>query len=127
MRRPEPPPTPKRQDALRPTALAGAGFCVFLAAVDLEVARAGDFLVPAVAPPAPEAAQNAYPGDSYVDYIGLDLYDQVWGIPLNPSLAWPRYVTETNGLAWLSSFAAAHHKPVRGSRQAIHQVHTDLR
>lgn len=62
--------------------------------------------------PEPEAAQNAYPGDSYVDYIGLDLYDQVWGIPLDPSLAWPRYVTETNGLQWLSSFAAAHHKPV---------------
>ena len=62
--------------------------------------------------PEPEAAQNAYPGDSYVDYIGLDLYDQVWGIPMDPSLAWPRYVTETNGLQWLSSFAAAHHKPV---------------
>ena len=59
-----------------------------------------------------EAAQDAYPGDAYVDYVGLDLYDQVWGIPLDPNLAWPRYVTEANGLKWLSSFAAAHHKPV---------------
>ncbi len=59
----------------------------------------------------PEAAQNAYPGDAYVDYIGLDLYDQVWGIPLDPTLAWPRYVTEVNGLQWLASFAAAHDKP----------------
>jgi hypothetical protein len=61
--------------------------------------------------PEPESAQNAYPGDAYVDYVGLDLYDQVWGIPLDPTLAWPRYVTEANGLQWLSSFAATHHKP----------------
>jgi len=26
-------------------------------------------------------------------------------------LAWPTYVSEANGLQWLSSFAAAHHKP----------------
>ena len=61
--------------------------------------------------PEPEDAQNAYPGDAYVDYVGLDLYDQVWGIPLDPGLAWPRYLTEPNGLRWLSTFAAAHHKP----------------
>ena len=42
--------------------------------------------------------------------MGLDLYDQVWGIPLDPKLAWARYVTEANGLAWLSSFASAHEK-----------------
>ena len=61
--------------------------------------------------PEPEPAQNAYPGDAYVDYVGLDLYDQVWGIPQDPGLAWPRYLTEPNGLRWLSSFATAHHKP----------------
>jgi len=61
--------------------------------------------------PTPVAARDAYPGNAYVDYVGLDLYDQVWGVPLDPALAWPRYVTEANGLAWLSSFAAAHHKP----------------
>ena len=61
--------------------------------------------------PEPEPAENAYPGDAYVDYVGLDLYDQVWGIPQDPGLAWPRYVTEPNGLRWLSSFATAHHKP----------------
>jgi hypothetical protein len=62
--------------------------------------------------PEPEAAQYAYPGDAYVDYVGLDLYDQVWDIPLDPTLAWPRYVTEPNGLQWLASFAALHHKQV---------------
>jgi len=60
----------------------------------------------------PEAAQNAYPGDAYVDYVGLDLYDQVWDIPLDPALAWPRYVTEPNGLQWLATFATLHHKRV---------------
>jgi len=58
----------------------------------------------------PLAAQDAYPGDPYVDYVGLDLYDEVWGVPLDPRLAWARYVTEANGLAWLSSFASAHKK-----------------
>ncbi len=62
--------------------------------------------------PEPEPAQNAYPGDGYVDYIGLDLYDQVWGIPQVPALAWPRYLTEADGLQWLASFAHEHGKPV---------------
>ena len=70
------------------------------------------FVWNATSGPTPIAAQDAYPGDAYVDYVGLDLYDQVWGIPLNPALAWPRYVTEANGLTWLASFATAHHKPV---------------
>ena len=60
--------------------------------------------------PEPEAPQNAYPGDAYVDYVGMDLYDEVWGIPLDPALAWARYVTEPNGLQWLASFAALHRK-----------------
>jgi hypothetical protein len=69
------------------------------------------FVWNATAGPEPEAPQNAYPGDAYVDYVGLDVYDQVWGIPMDPKLAWPRHVTEPDGLQWLSSFAAAHHKP----------------
>jgi hypothetical protein len=60
--------------------------------------------------PEPEVASKAYPGDAYVDYVGLDLYDQVWGIPQDPPLAWARYVTEADGLQWLTTFAAAHHK-----------------
>jgi hypothetical protein len=58
----------------------------------------------------PEAVANSYPGNASVDYVGLDLYDQAWGIPLSPVVAWPTYVAEANGLEWLSSFAAAHHK-----------------
>jgi len=60
--------------------------------------------------PSPMPASAAYPGDAYVDYVGLDLYDQVWGLPQDPVLAWPVYQTEANGLSWLASFAHAHHK-----------------
>jgi hypothetical protein len=55
---------------------------------------------------------RAYPGDAYVDYVGLDVYDQVWDVAPDPTSAWTYYVGEGNGLRWLSSFAAAHHKPV---------------
>jgi hypothetical protein len=60
--------------------------------------------------PTPVAADAAYPGNAFVDYVGLDLYDQVWGLPLDPVLAWPSYLGEANGLSWAASFAAAHHK-----------------
>jgi hypothetical protein len=54
----------------------------------------------------------AYPGDAYVDYIGLDVYDQVWNVAQNPTDAWNSYLTEDFGLHWLASFAAAHHRPL---------------
>jgi len=54
----------------------------------------------------------AYPGDAYVDYVGLDVYDQVWDVAQDPTDAWRYYVTENFGLRWLSSFADAHHRPL---------------
>jgi len=54
----------------------------------------------------------AYPGDAYVDYIGLDVYDQVWDVAQDPTDAWNSYLTEDYGLRWLSSFAAQHHRPL---------------
>jgi hypothetical protein len=58
----------------------------------------------------------AYPGDAYVDYIGLDVYDQAWGpngAPItDPAARWQQLVNEQGGLAWQASFAAAHHKPL---------------
>ena len=30
----------------------------------------------------------AYPGDAYVDVIGLDAYDQSWATPQTPTNAW---------------------------------------
>jgi hypothetical protein len=56
----------------------------------------------------------AYPGDAYVDYIGLDVYDQAWdadGKPVaDPAVRWQQLVTNPGGLAWQAAFAAAHHK-----------------
>ena len=55
----------------------------------------------------------AYPGNSYVDYIGLDVYDQGW-IP-NPADAvarWNDLVNGDGGLAWHRDFAQARGKPM---------------
>jgi hypothetical protein len=55
----------------------------------------------------------AYPGNAYVDYIGMDVYD--WnrvGEPDSAKARWNAIVNEGTGLAWLSKFANAHHKPI---------------
>jgi len=61
-----------------------------------------------------------YPGSSYVDYIGLDLYDQAWGNYGSPGCngatcqqeEFNTFLTEQNGLNWLAGFAAAEGKPI---------------
>ncbi len=53
-----------------------------------------------------------YPGNAYVDYVGLDLYDQAWGNYPGISSQWNTYLTEPYGLNWLASFAAARGKPI---------------
>jgi hypothetical protein len=61
-----------------------------------------------------------YPGNAYVDLIGLDLYDQAWGNYGSPDCngaacqqeEFRTLLTEPNGLHWLATFAAAHGKPV---------------
>jgi hypothetical protein len=52
----------------------------------------------------------AYPGDAYVDVIGLDVYDQSWATPFTPASAWSQ--STAPALAAAQSFAAAHHKPL---------------
>jgi hypothetical protein len=47
-----------------------------------------------------------YPGDGYVDIIGMDSYDQ------GPGRSFADYVDQPYGLAAQVAFAAAHHKPV---------------
>ena len=49
---------------------------------------------------------QCYPGDGYVDIIGMDSYDQPQGAGFGD------FVTEPYGLAAQVDFAAAHHKPV---------------
>jgi len=55
---------------------------------------------------------QAYPGNAYVDYIGVDLYDESWTQPITPAHAWSTYTTDGWGLDWLASFAAAQDKPI---------------
>jgi hypothetical protein len=52
----------------------------------------------------------AYPGNAYVDYIGLDAYDQTWATPQTPATAWN--VTLLPALTAARNFAAAQGKPV---------------
>ena len=57
--------------------------------------------------------ESAYPGDAYVNYIGLDVYDESW-VPGSSVEAnrWTGYVNQPYGLTWQRTFAAAHDKPV---------------
>ncbi|UQU66938.1 cellulase family glycosylhydrolase [Couchioplanes caeruleus] len=52
---------------------------------------------------------NCYPGDDYVDIIGIDNYDHY---PWSPSkAAFDRTAARPEGLTWLYEFARAHGKP----------------
>ena len=52
----------------------------------------------------------AYPGDAYVDVIGLDAYDQSWATPQTPANAWSSTTLPT--LTAGRQFAAVHGKPL---------------
>ena len=62
----------------------------------------------------PMKAQDAYPGDEYVDIIGLDIYDQVkWCKIKDPVERWKKiYLHGNTGLVWHRDFAAKHGKPM---------------
>jgi hypothetical protein len=52
---------------------------------------------------------NCYPGDAYVDIVGIDNYDH---FPWSPSkAAFERTAAAPEGLTWLYEFARAHGKP----------------
>ena len=61
-----------------------------------------------------------YPGNAYVDYIGLDVYDQAWGYYGAPGCSgttcqqdqFNTILTEPGGLNWLASFASQQDKPI---------------
>jgi hypothetical protein len=58
-------------------------------------------------------AAAAYPGDRYVDYVGMDIYDQSWA-PHRKSATkrWSEFVNQNDGLNWHAQFSAAHNKPM---------------
>ncbi|MDB5817310.1 MAG: glycosidase [Rhizobacter sp.] len=57
------------------------------------------------------AAELVYPGDAYVDIVGLDVYNQTWMVPV-PTAAdlWTSFQTQAYGLNWHRDFALAHGK-----------------
>lgn len=72
-------------------------------------------------------AATAYPGDAYVDYIGLDIYDQSWARHnASPTKRWREYLTQTDGLAWHARFAAAHGKPMTFPEWGLVKRHDGL-
>ena len=66
-------------------------------------------------------AEQAYPGDGYVDVIGVDVYDTSWTWYPTPSgvtvdaartSAWNWLLRGDHGLTYWSAFAAKHSKPM---------------
>ena len=53
-----------------------------------------------------------YPGDAYVDIVGLDVYDQEWASYPGAAAEWQNMLTQSYGLDWLVQFGAAHNKPI---------------
>jgi len=59
----------------------------------------------------PVDPEAAYPGDAYVDYIGVDVYDQSWITNYSDPVArWSDFLTTQWGLTCHRDFAAAHGK-----------------
>jgi hypothetical protein len=57
-------------------------------------------------------AEEVYPGDAYVDVIGLDVYDLSADTSLSPAERWELLMTQAYGLEWHRRFAAGHGKPM---------------
>jgi Glycosyl hydrolase family 26 len=69
----------------------------------------------------PFPAEQAYPGDDYVDYVGVDVYDTSWTWYPTPAgtstaiareRAWRWLLLGDHGLTFWRNFAAAHGKPL---------------
>jgi hypothetical protein len=64
--------------------------------------------------------EDAYPGDSYVDIIGMDFYwGPQWGDSNDPNVAWNWMLNRPYGLNWHQAFAAAHGKPTAYSEWGV--------
>lgn len=63
--------------------------------------------------------EDAYPGDSYVDIIGMDFYWNTQYDPADPAQAWTSMLTRKYGLNWHQDFAKTHGKPTAYSEWGI--------
>lgn len=56
--------------------------------------------------------ETLYPGDAYVDIVGLNIYDVWWNNPsATPAQRWNNTLTKPMGVNAFKTFAAAHNKP----------------
>ena len=55
---------------------------------------------------------NYYPGDAYVDIIGMDVYDTEWATYAGASAEFANMESEPYGLDWLATFSSQHGKPI---------------
>ena len=55
---------------------------------------------------------NFYPGSSFVNYVGLDVYDTAWANYLGAQAEFNTIETESYGLNWLASFASQQGKQI---------------
>lgn len=63
--------------------------------------------------------EDAYPGDAYVDIIGMDFYWNLQYDPADPEQAWSGKETEKYGLDWHQQFASTHGKPTAYSEWGV--------
>jgi hypothetical protein len=63
--------------------------------------------------------ETAYPGDAYVDIIGMDFYWNTEWDPADPIQAWNSMLTRRYGLQWHQDFARAHGKRTAYSEWGI--------
>ena len=63
--------------------------------------------------------EGAYPGDAFVDIIGMDFYWDLRWSPNEPITAYDFMVTRKWGLQWHQDFATAHGKPTAYSEWGI--------
>lgn len=68
---------------------------------------------------------NYYPGSAYVDYVGLDVYDQNWAVYPGGAAEFSNIETMGYGLDWLSTFAAAQGKQIVLPEWGLGQVPGD--
>jgi len=63
---------------------------------------------------------SVYPGDDFVDIIGMDVYDEIWSENFrDPVKRWEYYRDQPFGLKWHRDFAVSHGKPIAYSEWGV--------
>jgi len=71
-----------------------------------------------------EVDLRSYPGDDYVDVIGMDIYNSSYGESQRDSVdRWNTYLERGAGLRWHRDFAAARGKPMAFSEWGLSENH----